>query len=134
DAADVVMVARGDLGVELQAEQVPVIQERVIREANRRGVPAITATEMLNSMISRPRPTRAEASDVAHAVWEGSDAVMLSGETAVGRHPLASLNMMDRIVRAAEGADPPRCPPPAPEVQPSTIPAAAVTHAARVLA
>jgi len=134
DATDAVMVARGDLGVELPAEQVPVIQERVIREANRRGIPVITATEMLHSMITRPRPTRAEASDVAHAVWEGSDAVMLSGETAVGLHPVSSLRTMDRIVRAAEDAAPPRYSSPDREVQSVAMPAAAVTRAARVLA
>jgi pyruvate kinase len=119
--------------VELPPEQVPVIQQRVIREANWRGIPVITATEMLHSMIASPRPTRAEASDVAHAVWEGTDAVMLSGETAVGRHPLLSLGMMDRIVRAAEGAVPPRCLVQPAAAEPLTEPMA-VTHAARVLA
>jgi pyruvate kinase len=134
DLADAVMVARGDLGVELAPEQVPMLQKRIIRQANLRGIPVITATQMLESMILDETPTRAEATDVANAVWDGSDAVMLSAETAVGRHPVLAVQMMDRIVRAAEGAD---VMPPSRgsdhDVLPR-IPAAAVTHAARVLA
>ncbi len=108
--ADGVMVARGDLGVEMNPEQVPVVQKQIISRARNTLVPVITATQMLDSMTQNPRPTRAEASDVANAIFDGSDALMLSGETAVGRYPIESVEMMDRIIRVAEASitEPPR--------------------------
>ncbi|ABI78852.1 pyruvate kinase [Hyphomonas neptunium ATCC 15444] len=104
-AADAVMVARGDLGVEFAPEEVPVIQRRIVRVARALGRPVIVATQMLESMIENSAPTRAEASDVATAIYQGADAVMLSAETAVGRHPATAVAIMSRIIRATEGAD-----------------------------
>jgi pyruvate kinase len=105
DASDGLMVARGDLGVELAPEEVPVAQKTIVRAARRRGAPVIIATQMLDSMTFNPQPTRAEASDVANGVYEGADALMLSGESAAGEYPVQSVSMMDAIIRRVE-ADP----------------------------
>jgi pyruvate kinase len=102
DVADAVMVARGDLGVELKLGELPAVQKDVIDRANRAGVPVITATEMLESMVTANRPTRAEVSDVANAIWDGTDAVMLSQETSIGAHPVEAVRAMARICYAAE--------------------------------
>ncbi len=130
-AADGVMVARGDLGVEIPLAEVPLIQKRIIREANLRGKPVITATQMLRSMVESPRPTRAEATDVVNAVLDGTDAVMLSEETAMGNYPVEAVRIMTGLLKSAEQGFPHEQ---YLAMSPETVVSPSVAHASCVLA
>lgn len=134
ELSDAVMVARGDLGVELPPEDVPVIQKRIVRTARRMGKPVIVATQMLDSMVMSPSPTRAEASDVATAIYDGADAVMLSAETAAGDYPVESVQIMDRIICRVESDDTLQAIRDADRFEPEETSADAITAAARQVA
>ncbi len=134
ELSDAVMVARGDLGVELPPEDVPVMQKLIVRACRAKGKPVVVATQMLESMIEAPAPTRAEASDVATAIYDGADAVMLSAESAAGRYPVESVTMMDRIVTRVENDPYYRTIMNAEPIDPEATSSDAITAAARQVA